>query len=65
MVRPQTRDSRNLARSGEGRVVAQGNQCGEDQLVVASGGVDAPLAGAFEEDSIDPVLGASDQPERH
>jgi len=33
--------------------------------VVARGGVDAPLPGTLEEDSIDPILGASDQPERH
>jgi len=56
MVGPNTCDPWNLMRARTGRIIAQGGKRGEHQLVVARGGIDAPLPGTFEEDSVDPLF---------
>ena len=52
----------NVLRAWQGRGRVQGGKHCPHQAVVATSGLDAPLTGAFEEDTINVIFGAAEKP---
>lgn len=63
--RSHSGEAGDLARTREGRIVANGRRCNEDQTVIPGRGGDAPEPGAVEQNGVDPPPGMTDQPVGH